>query len=110
MFVPTPEELTLARSWIGNTETEDVFAERYDRLKGSIDAAILESLRAQLAVMTLDGPSYISTPDGMRIQYVANITAIQDTIKRFISMGGTDPNTVEATSPGIHRLDRTRYR
>lgn len=45
MPVLTDGEWVLVRSWIGTTEEDAVFQERYDRL-GTMDRAIIESLRA----------------------------------------------------------------
>jgi predicted transcriptional regulator len=64
----TTNELTYARSFIGNTETDDVFNERVDRLADAFTGsreellvvAIEESLRAQLAALMLDQPSQAS--------------------------------------------------
>lgn len=106
---PTADELTLARSWIGNTEEEDVFAERYDRLE-DLDKAILESMRAQLSVMLFDQPSSISTPDGLSVQFTQNITALQQLIKNFVAMGGTDPATAEGGGSGVYQIERTSSR
>lgn len=105
----TEAELILARSWIGNTETEDVFNERYDRLD-SLDAAILESMRAQLSAMVFDQPSGLSTPDGLNLQYGQNIQTLRDMIKTFIAAGGTVEDETGPSGPGLVKLERVDYR
>lgn len=101
----TSDELKVARSWIGTTEDDDTFNERYDRL-GSLDDAIAESLRAQLAVLVLDQPAQVSTPDGTSVGFAANIKALQESLAEFIDEGGTD----EASTTSIARITRTSYR
>lgn len=106
----TEAQITLARSWIGNTESDETLQERYDRL-GSLDSAIVESLRAQLAVLVLDQPSSISTPDGLSVQFGENIRALRDTLKNFIQLGGTDSQQDAGTGGGtVTRLERPSYR
>jgi len=97
----------LIRSWIGTVdgEDDDTFNERLDRL-GSVDAAILESLRSQLAALTLDQPAGLSTPDGLNVQVGENIRSIQQLIKDFNAIGGTDPATVEAGGTNVTSLSR----
>lgn len=106
---PSDDQLTLARSWIGSTEEDDVFAERYDRL-GSLDAAILESMRAQLAAMLFDSPTSITTPDGLSVQYNTNVTGLQAQIKNFISLGGTDGQPESHTGPNVTQAVRDQTR
>lgn len=84
----TADELKVARSWIGTTETDDVFNERYDRL-GSLDAAIKESLRTQLAKLILDQPAGLSTPDGLNVQFGENIRTLSARLAEFSSEGGS---------------------
>lgn len=93
----TTDELTYARSFIGNKETEAVFAERMDRLSVSgadrgevLNSAIEESLRAQLAVLTLDQPSSASV-GSVSYSQGANIQALQKTLQEFrvgLAQGG----------------------
>lgn len=106
---PTEAELTVARSWIGNTETDDTFSERYDRL-GGLDGAIVESLRAQLSVMILDQPSGLSTPDGLNLQYSENIRALRESLKNFIAIGGTPEDEAGPMGPGLVKMERVDYR
>jgi hypothetical protein len=101
----TTDQMKVARSWIGTTEDDATFNERYDRL-GSLDLAIAESLRAQLAVLVLDQPSSLATPDGTSVNFAANIKALQDNLAQFLDTGGTD----ETTSTSIARISRTSYR
>lgn len=96
-------ELKVARSWIGTTESDATFNERYDRL-GSLDEAIAESLRAQLAVLVLDQPSSISTPDGTSANFAANITALQKNLAEFLSVGST------SLGSSIAKISRPQYR
>lgn len=86
----TQAELTWARSYIGNTETEDVFNERFDRLsleyvdrEIALSAAVEESLRAQLAAMLLDGPSQASLPGGISFSVGANIQTLASELETF---------------------------
>lgn len=110
MPVLTDGEWVLVRSWIGTTEEDAVFQERYDRL-GTMDRAIIESLRAQLAAMVLDQPSSISTPDGLSVQFGENIRALRETLKAFINSGGTDTLPEEGVGgANVTRLERPSYR
>lgn len=110
MPVLTSGEWVLVRSWIGTTEQDATFQERYDRL-GSLDLAIIESLRAQLAAMTLDQPSSVSTPDGLSVQFGENIRALRETLKSFISTGGTDALAEDgAGGANVTRVERPSYR
>lgn len=110
MPVLTEGEWVLVRSWIGTTEADETFQERYDRLE-SLDKAIIESLRAQLAAMTLDQPSSISTPDGLSVQFGENIRALRDTLKAFINSGGTDALPEQGVGgANVTRLERPSYR
>lgn len=105
----TADQLKVARSWIGNTETDDVFNERFDRLGLDLDAAIVESLRAQLAALVMDQPAGLGLPDGTNLQYGENIRTLRENLKNFLSTGGTDPATSEGGSV-VTRIVRDDYR
>jgi hypothetical protein len=86
-------ELTVARSWIGNTEEESVFNERFDRLlpdaedrDQALGMAIEESLRAQLNAMVLDQPATFSVP-GVSASYGENIRTLKENLESFIATG-----------------------
>lgn len=108
------DQLEVARSWIGTSESEPTFSARYDRFSADptvtvpLDAAIIESIRAQLAVLVLDQPAQLSTPDGMSVNYTANIAALRDQLKAFIDSGGTGliPTAMEASVVRMHRQSR----
>lgn len=100
----TSDQMKVARSWIGTTESDATFDERYDRL-GSLDSAITESLRAQLAVLVLDQPSSISTPDGTSANFAANIKGLQDALQEFLGGG-----TAGSITTSISRIRRPSYR
>jgi hypothetical protein len=106
---PTSDQLTVARSWIGETEDDETFSERFDRL-GKLDDAIIESMRAQLAVLAFDTPSSLSTPDGLSIQFTENIRALQAQIKSFIAIGGTDGLPEENLGTNVTQAVRTQSR
>lgn len=97
----TADELTVARSWIGNEESDATFDERFDRL-GSLDSAIEESLRAQLAVLILDQPASLSTPDGTSVNFSANIKALQERLAEFLT-SGTEDTTLTTSVTKLHR-------
>lgn len=97
--------MKVARSWIGTTESDATFNERFDRL-GSLDLAIVESMRAQLAVLTLDQPASLSTPDGTSVNFGANIKALQDLLAEFLDTG-TD---IAAMGTSLVRVVRPSYR
>jgi hypothetical protein len=85
----TTAELNYARSFIGTTEEEDVFNERFDRLEADYDdrrvqlnAAIEESLRAQLQSMMLDQPSSASV-GSVSFSMGANIQELARALKDF---------------------------
>lgn len=100
----TADELKVARSWIGNTETDAEFNERYDRL-GSLDSAIEESMRAQLAVMVLDQPGSVATPDGTSVNFGKNIDALRANLEDFLDSGGAS-----GLSTSITKIVRSDYR
>lgn len=86
----TTDELTYARSYIGTTETDDEFNERVDRLAlayperaDALDAAIEESIRAQLSSMLLDGPAQASAPGGVSYSQGANIQTLAQQLTEF---------------------------
>lgn len=106
----TDDELTYARSYIGTTETDDTFNERVDRLalmydeRGDVlDAAIEESMRAQLSAMMLDGPAQASAPGGISYSQGANIQTLAQQLTEFRQ---------GASIRGVHvgRLVRSRRR
>ena len=110
----TEAELTYARSYIGTTETDDVFNERVDRLAleyddraDVIDASIEESIRAQLSSMMLDQPGQASAPGGVSYSNGANIQTLAQQLTAFQKGGGSS-----AGGRGIHvgRLVRERRR
>jgi hypothetical protein len=116
----TSDQLTVARSWIGTSEEDATFHERYDRHAAaepgqaphvSLSLAIEESLRAQLAAMILDQPSQIST-GGDSFGYGDNIRALQKHIENFVAQGGIpDPDLVDSiTGPSVARVHRTDLR
>lgn len=106
----TPEQLKTARSWIGESETSDIFNERFDRL-GSLDLAIVESLRSQIGVLESDQPASFGLPSGLNASFSSNITELKDTLEKFIAGGGTpeDPTALPG-SLKIVRLVRPDYR
>lgn len=84
-------EFRLAQTWVGSKETQEVFDERVDRLlpesgeqPTAINSAIEESLREQLAIMVLNRPSSMSV-EGVSISYAANIVALREQLKRFLT-------------------------
>lgn len=86
----TTDELTYARSFIGNTEEDATFDERFDRLSlaypdraDALDAAIEESLRAQLASLMLDQPGQASAPGGVSYSNGANIQTLAQQLTEF---------------------------
>lgn len=106
MAALTEGQVKLARSWIGNTETVEVLQERFSRL-GTLDLAITESLRAQLAALTMDAPGQFATPSGYSQNTNENIRAITAALEEFLSSG-----TVEGGSGAVlvTRLSRSDYR
>jgi hypothetical protein len=94
----TADQLTLARSYIGSTETDDVFNERFDRLGPGepwwvkLTLAIQESIRAQIASLIFDQPTQI-TVGGDSFNWGSNIKALQDALEAFEDSGGIpDPD------------------
>ena len=109
---PTADELTVARSWIGTTETDAVFNERFDRIyalvinpndtarrERALNLAIEESLRAQLAVLTLDQPASMSA-EGNSVNYQQNIISLQQNLTRFTDTKGS----MTASVGKLHRV------
>jgi hypothetical protein len=106
----TTDELTYARSYIGNTETDDVFNERVDRYAQTyseradvIDAAIEESLRAQLAALTLDSPGQASL-GSISFSNATNIQTLATELKTFRKTGG------QSSVAGVHTGHLVRQR
>lgn len=85
----TDEQWTVAQSWIGTTETRVTFDERYDRLD-SLDEAIKESMRAQLAVLVFDQPAGVGLSSGDNFQFGENIRTIRENLAKFEDEGGTE--------------------
>lgn len=86
----TTDELTYARSFIGTTETDATFNERVDRLSlvyderaDALDAAIEESMRAQLHSMVLDSPGQASAPGGISFSNGANMQTMAQELNEF---------------------------
>lgn len=104
----TTEELIVARSWIGTTESDATFNERFDRL-GSLDAAIEESLRAQLAAMSLDQPGAAGL-EGMNYSWASNMQYVASLLKDFIAQGGTEEDDTDIGGPNVTQLWRESYR
>lgn len=93
----TEAELTYARSYIGNTEADDVFNERVDRLDSTVEfdtrddlisAGIEESLRAQLAAFATDGPSQVSL-GSMSQGTSGNLSSLAAMLKDFKNTKGS---------------------
>jgi hypothetical protein len=105
-----PGELVYVRSYIGETELEATFNERFDRqytaqsLLGTwgdlvlmraraINLAIEESMRAQIAVLTLDQPGQGKAGDAS-YSYDKNIDALEKDLKRFMALKGSFSGSV----------------
>jgi hypothetical protein len=113
----TTDELALARSYIGTTETDDDFNARFDRLYAEITtansdtlrrsqalrAATEESLRAQLASMTLDGPGSASA-EGMAYSNGQNMIELDkllsSVVNKGIGVGSGQVNVVKVRRQG----------
>lgn len=92
----TADELIVARSWIGNTETQSAFDERFDRhflelgdREGSLESAIEESLRAQLQAMVLDRPASMSLPGGISASFGENMRILKENLEKFTATVGS---------------------
>lgn len=112
------DELKVARSWIGTVEADATFQERFDRLAvpgetsiATLNRAIEESLRAQLAVLVLDQPGQLST-GGNSFNWSANIKFLGEWLEEFIQSGGVpDPDAGTSLSGvGVARLYRRDIR
>lgn len=91
------DELAYAHSWIGDLETDVEFTARVDRLESgglydshsqAVDAAIEESLRHRLSVLTLDQPSQMAIA-GISIGWQSNITALEKRLEEFMTTKGS---------------------
>jgi hypothetical protein len=98
----TDKQWAVATSWVGS-EAREVFDERYNRL-GDLDAAIEESLRAQLTAMTIGAPSRISVED-ISVDYSGNISALQKSLEKFLLLGSDG-----GTRPKVTKIVRPSYR
>ena len=98
----TTSELQVARSWIGTVEADDDFNERFDRhyleqaglgsnetekRTEALNLAIDESLRSQLASMTLDQPGSASA-EGLSYANNQNMITLQQMLKLFEQQSG----------------------
>lgn len=82
-------EMTYARSWIGVSEADQTFLERFERHYAvnqdqvrDLARAIEESMRSQLTALTAQ-PSSVSLPGGLTVSTSANLTALREAIKEF---------------------------
>lgn len=101
----TADQLAVVRSWIGNKETDDVFNERFDRL-GSLDAAITESLRAQLTQARIN-PESVTLDDGTSARFA--IAELAKTLDAFLAQGGTD-GLPDGPGKNVTQMTRKVYR
>lgn len=99
--------MKVARSWIGTSESDAIFNERFDRLLSNLDAAIVESLRSQLAVFVLDRPASVGTPDGTTVNFAENIKALREQLALFTEVGGAAEVALNAS---IAKITRSQYR
>ena len=110
------DELNYARSYIGTIETEDVFNERVDRLSDFYDersdvinAAIEESMRAQLHSMMLDQPGQASV-GSVSYSNGANIQTMANELQDFQKSSGIGLVPLGSTKLTMARLVRQRER
>lgn len=107
----TADQLTVARSYIGTTETDAVFNERYDRLGPSepahvkLSLAIEESIRAQLSALIFDQPTQI-TVGGDSFNWSTNVKALEDALERIQDDPIADPEEEISIGSTVVRLDR----
>lgn len=104
-FAPTPEDIEIARSWVGDAADQDAFLERFDRLGGDLLSTIQDQLRASLMAMVLDQPGSAGTPEGLSYNNTANISALRDALKDITAQGTDVP-----LGPRVTRLKRVDYR
>lgn len=102
MQVLTDRQWQVAQSWIGTAEPRVLFQDRFDGNNGDLDAAILESLRAQM--VELNGqPGSISLPSGISVQIGDNLRTFKSLLASFKEEGGTS-----GTADGSTFLRRVR--
>lgn len=75
----TDDQWATAQEWIGSVEERETFQYRVDR-HGSIDAAILASLREQLNSLVI-GQAASLTVEDISLNYSANIKALEKMIE-----------------------------
>lgn len=126
MITMTADELNYARSWIGTTEDDDTFLERFDRQYRmaasahtfasdnaqrtyALNLAVEESMRAQLSVFVFDGPSSASA-DGDSYSNTTNMTTLRENIKEFKDLKGSGQAGVTRLVRGCHSDGYGRYR
>lgn len=105
----TSDQLAVARSWVGDVATSGELDARYDRLydvagdeEVALDQMVEEELRYRLAVLTVGQPAGLSLPDGTRIDQSANIVALRERLRDFVSSGQDS----SGLGPGIARMVR----
>lgn len=108
-YVPTEDEMTVIRSWVGSTFSEDSILEIFDRLEGGMDLTILEILRTQRATAMANPLQSVSLPSGLNVSYRDGVRALTDLINEFIAQGGTD-GLPDMSQVAVYRLTRADYR
>lgn len=112
-------QIVTARSWIGSTEDESVFSERYDRLAPqangddalALDLAIEESLRSQLLSMVIDQPSSMELQGVGSLSFTENIKALRELYSSFVAQRGLSGLlVVDGSGLRLGRLKRTSVR
>lgn len=100
---PEPAELfdsdwDLIRAWVGSVDvvSDEEILDRFARFR-DVDKVIEESIRARLITL-IEQPASMTTTDGTSMSIDANIGALRETLRMFISRGGARPD--EKNIPG----------
>lgn len=104
----TVDQEAVLRSFVGQNVDIGDLQEAYDRL-GNFDDVVLEVLRGQLSALVSDDVSVINA-EGLTLNTVENIRALERAISSFKSTGGTGLETTTDLGVKVIELERPDYR
>lgn len=103
------DDWELAQTWIGTKESRADFTARYERLGEDLDAAIHESMTAQLSAMIFERDAQVQVED-IQVNNSTNIRELSKLLEKFTAVGGTSPGDGSPGGMQTTRLARRRYR
>lgn len=104
----TEDQEAVLRSFVGDLESIGDLQDRYDRLD-DFDKVVLETLKSQLAVIVSDETAFFVV-DGLTINKIENVRALERAIKNFSNSGGTGLETPPTTGVIVTKMVRPELR